>query len=92
MRKDDAIRLRHMLDAAQEAIEFAHASIKRIGQGINGLQEKCGKPKADHALVAAPDELMAAIEELVGSEIVPAITIPEKAARSEAMKALWERS
>ena len=24
MHKDDAIRLRHMLDAAQEAIEFAH--------------------------------------------------------------------
>ena len=30
MRKDDLIRLRHMLDAAREAVEFAQDGVARI--------------------------------------------------------------
>ena len=74
-----------------EAMEFAHAGIRRIVEGIEELREKCGKPKAEHELVSVPDELMAKVEELVGSEIVAAITISEKAARTEAAASLQER-
>jgi len=74
-----------------EAIEFGHGAIKAIVRGIKELREKCGKPKAEHQFLSVPDELMARVEELVGEEIIPAITIPEKAARNEAVAALKEK-
>jgi uncharacterized protein with HEPN domain len=32
MRKDDLVRLRHMLDAVREAIEFARETSQGLGQ------------------------------------------------------------
>ncbi len=74
-----------------EAIEFGHNAIKQIARGIRELRERCGKPKVEHQILVVPDELMAAVENRVGAEIVPAITIPEKAKRNEAIAALKER-
>ncbi len=74
-----------------EAIEFAHEEIKKIARGIKEFREKCGKPKGAHELISVPEELMAKVEELVGAEILAAITTPEKTERNEATAALKER-
>ncbi len=74
-----------------DALEFGHAAVKKVVQGINELREACGKPKAELELVSVPDELTATVEEMIGDEVVPAISIPEKAARKEATSALKER-
>lgn len=74
-----------------EAIELAHGATRKIARGISELRERCGKPKWEPELVSVPEELTAAVEELVGEEIVSAISITEKAARKEATAALKER-
>ena len=74
-----------------EAIGVAHDAIKKIAQSISELRERCGTPKAELPLLSVSEELTAKVEELVGAEIVPAISIPEKAARNEAVGSLKER-
>ncbi len=74
-----------------EAIELGHVAVKKIVEGIKQLRDRCGKPKAEHQLLTAPDELLSAVEHLVGPDIVPAITMPEKAPRNKAINDLKER-
>jgi len=74
-----------------EAIEFGHTAVRRVAQGICELQKRCGKPKVEHELLTSPGELLAAMEEIIGPDIVPAITIREKAARVKAIGALKDR-
>ncbi len=74
-----------------EAIQFGHTAVRRVVQGVCELQKRCGKPKVEHELLTAPDELLSAMEEIIGPDIVPAITIREKAARIKAITALKDR-
>jgi polyribonucleotide nucleotidyltransferase len=74
-----------------EAIMFGHAAVKEVARAIRELGQKCGKPKAERSFLTVPPDLMAAVEGLVGEDVVPAITIREKAPRNEAVSGLRER-
>ncbi len=74
-----------------EAVELGQGEVKKIARGIKEFREECGKPKAVHQLCSVPEELTTKVEELVGAEILAAVTTLEKAERNEATAALKER-
>ena len=78
-------------DAVLEAIQLGHAAVKKVVEGIRELVARCGKPKVEHQLISVPEALASAVEELVGQEVVSAITIPGKTPRNKAVNALRER-
>jgi polyribonucleotide nucleotidyltransferase len=66
-----------------EAIELAHAEIKRIVAKIRELQAVAGKPKRKVAKEQIDSALAAQVKALVAQGIREAIMIPNKAARQE---------
>lgn len=76
-----------------KALEFGHQAIQPIIAAIEELVAKCGKPKAQFALVGATPEARAIIERVVPAErLAAAIFGKEKAARSAAVKLLKEEA
>jgi polyribonucleotide nucleotidyltransferase len=78
-------------EAVLEAIQLGHAAVRKIVEGIRELVARCGKPKVEHQLILVPEALASAVEQLVGQEVVSAITIPGKTPRNKAVNALRER-
>lgn len=66
-----------------EAIELAHAEIKKIVAKIRELQAVAGKPKRKVAKEQIDSALAAQVKTLVAQGIREAIMIPNKAARQE---------
>ncbi len=66
-----------------EAIELAHAEIKKIVAKIRELQAVAGKPKRKVAKEQIDSALAAQVKALVAQGIREAIMIPNKAARQE---------
>src|SRR5438309_426857 len=66
-----------------EAIELAHAEIKKIVAKIRELQAAAGKPKRKVAKEHVDSVLAAQVKALVAQGIREAIMIPNKAARQE---------
>ncbi|MFI5224230.1 MAG: polyribonucleotide nucleotidyltransferase, partial [Nitrospirales bacterium] len=66
-----------------EAIELAHAEIKKIVAKIRELQAVAGKPKRKVAKELIDSALAAQVKTLVAQGIREAIMIPNKAARQE---------
>ncbi|WP_455376907.1 polyribonucleotide nucleotidyltransferase [Petrachloros mirabilis] len=66
-----------------EAIELAHAEIKKIVAKINGLRENVGKPKRTVITEQIDPSLAAQVKDLVAQGIRDAIMIPNKTARQE---------
>ncbi|HLA61982.1 MAG TPA: polyribonucleotide nucleotidyltransferase, partial [Nitrospiraceae bacterium] len=66
-----------------EAIELAHAEIKKIVAKISELQAAAGKPKRKVAKEQVDSVLAAQVKALVAQGIREAIMIPNKAARQE---------
>ncbi len=76
-----------------KALEFGHQAIQPIIAAIEELVAKCGKPKAQFALVGATPEARAIIERVVPADrLATAIFGKEKAARSAAVKVLKEEA
>ena len=66
-----------------EAIELAHAEIKKIVAKINELKTLAGREKRQVQVEAIDGELEAEVKKLVATPIREAILIPNKSARQE---------
>lgn len=70
------------------AIEIAHEQIRRICDLQDELVKKVGQPKADVEIHKADPELLQAVRDAAGEEIMNAIQQPDKATREEGIKLL----
>lgn len=75
-----------------EAIYKAHEVNQTIIEFINGIVAEVGKPKHSYTSCAVPDELFAAIKELVSpEEMEKAVFTDEKQVREENIRQITER-
>ena len=66
-----------------EAIELAHAEIKKIVAKINELKDLAGRTKRQVQVESIDPQLEAKVKEIVATPICDAILIPNKTARQE---------
>ena len=79
-------------DKMIEAIYKAHEVNQEIIKFIDKIVEECGKPKHEYESCAVPEELFAAIRELVPQEeMEEAVFTDEKQKREENIRAITER-
>ncbi len=71
-----------------EAITIAHEQIKRIVEVQDELVRKVGQPKADVEIHTVDPELLQAVRDAAGEDIMNAIQQPDKATREEGIKLL----
>ncbi|MFA7191640.1 MAG: polyribonucleotide nucleotidyltransferase [Dehalococcoidales bacterium] len=75
-------------DVFNQAVKLGHEA----NQVINALQEEitaaCGKPKEEAPSIEAPEEVVQAVEAILGNRLADALELPLKADRIEAMEAL----
>lgn len=71
-----------------EAIELAHAEIKRILQLIVELRQKAGRPKRQVTVEVVEPTLVEQVRRLVVEPMRKAILIPDKQARQERLDAI----
>ncbi len=75
-----------------EAIYLAHDINKQIIEFFDGIIAECGKPKHDYESCAIPEELFAAIREIVPpAEMEEAVFTDEKQVREENLRKITER-
>ncbi len=72
-------------DRLLEALDLAHAEIKRIIGAIDGLVRQAGRPKESVALAAPPAEVEAAVREVAAARIASALRTPDKLSRETAL-------
>ncbi|MBP6963309.1 MAG: polyribonucleotide nucleotidyltransferase [Armatimonadetes bacterium] len=75
-------------DEVIEAVRIAHDEIRRICELQDELVKKVGQPKAEVELHKIDEELLQAVRDAAGQEIMDAIQQPEKAAREEGIRLL----
>jgi len=68
-----------------EALDLAHAEIKRMISGIEDLVRQAGRPKATVELAKTPAEIEAAAREFAASRIAGALHNADKLARESAI-------
>ncbi len=68
-----------------EAIDIAHAEIKKLCRLQNEFREKTGREKRTFAVPATDEELKARVNELALAKIKAAITVPDKMRRQAAL-------
>jgi polyribonucleotide nucleotidyltransferase len=73
------------------AIEFAHGQCQKIVAGLHELAGKVGAKKREPILRIVRPEVLAAAQELVGADILPAILTPKKLDRETAVGALKDK-
>ncbi len=66
-----------------EAIELAHAEIKKILAAVGELRKKAGKPKRQVAVEQVDPALLEQVKQIVVAPMREAIRIPDKQARQE---------
>ncbi|MDD5402733.1 MAG: polyribonucleotide nucleotidyltransferase, partial [Dehalococcoidales bacterium] len=75
-------------DVFNQAVKLGHEA----NQVINALQEEitaaCGKPKEEAPSIEASEEVVQAVEAILGNRLSDALELPLKADRIEAMEAL----
>ena len=74
-----------------EALEKGHEEIKRIAAAITDLGNRAGKPKCEVELVQVSDELLAKVDQLVGSQISDCAQADAKRERRNAVKELKKK-
>ena len=75
-----------------EAIYAAHELNQKVIAFINGIVAECGKPKHSYTSCAVPEELFAAIKEIVPpDEMEKAVFTDEKQVREENIRQITER-
>jgi len=75
-----------------EAIDIAHAEIKRLNALQNELREKVGRPKRSFEIPAPNEELRGKVKEFVSAKISEAIRIPDKLRRQDALDAILDEA
>lgn len=70
------------------AIEKGHENIKIICEALKQWSQRIGKPKKKHTLQIVPHEVVDEVEKIVGNSLKPALKIPEKLKREDALGAL----
>src|SRR5262249_22742500 len=73
-----------------DALDIAHASIKKITAAQRELASKAGKPKQEVVAPQADDELLKEIEASHGSDLDAATQVEDKLERQDATKAVEE--
>jgi polyribonucleotide nucleotidyltransferase len=68
-----------------EALDRAHAEIRRIIEGINDLVRQVGRPKVQPIAVAPPEEIVRAVRAAAGARLADALHSADKQAREEAV-------
>jgi polyribonucleotide nucleotidyltransferase len=71
-----------------EALETAHAEIKKICQALTELQEEVGKPKVEVTPPSFPEELVQAVKTYLAPRLDAAAYDPDKAMRETKIDAL----
>ena len=75
-----------------EAIELAHAEIKKIVAKVSELQRLVGREKRQVETEAIDSELEAGVKEIVAAPIREAIFIPNKTARQERLDEILQEA
>ncbi|MDE5779122.1 MAG: polyribonucleotide nucleotidyltransferase [Lachnospiraceae bacterium] len=79
-------------DKMIEAIYAAHDINQKVIEFINGIVAECGKPKHSYTSCAVPEELFAAIKEIVPPEdMEKAVFTDEKQVREENIRQITEK-
>ncbi|HEX4836044.1 MAG TPA: polyribonucleotide nucleotidyltransferase [bacterium] len=72
-------------DTLLEALDLAHAEIKRIIGAIDDLVRRAGRPKVEVALSVLPGDVEAAVREFAAARIATALHNGDKLARESAL-------
>lgn len=75
-------------DTFINAIDIAHAEIKRIVTMQQELRQQCGKEKKEADVVTIDEDLVALVKEMVDDKLRDAVCIPHKLQRQDALKSL----
>ena len=73
-----------------DALDIAHAEIKKLCGAFDELAEKAGKPKREIEIPKVDEELIESIKGSHGGKLDEATQVPEKLARQDAIKAVEE--
>jgi polyribonucleotide nucleotidyltransferase len=68
-----------------EALDRAHAEIRRIIDAINDLVRQAGRPKVEPVIAAVPQEIAQAVRAAAGARLAAALRSPDKHAREDAV-------
>ena len=68
-----------------EALDRAHAEVRRIIEAINDLVRQAGRPKIEPVIPKPPDEIVQAVRSAAGPRLAAALRSPDKHAREEAV-------
>jgi polyribonucleotide nucleotidyltransferase len=68
-----------------EALDRAHAEIRRIIEAINDLVRQVGRPKVEAIRVAPPEEIVQAVRTAAGPRLAAALRSADKLAREDAV-------
>ncbi|HEV2284054.1 MAG TPA: polyribonucleotide nucleotidyltransferase [bacterium] len=68
-----------------EALDRAHAEIRRIIEAINDLVRQAGRQKVTPAIAAPPEEITQAVRAAAAERLASALRSPDKHAREEAV-------
>ncbi|MFM8527492.1 MAG: polyribonucleotide nucleotidyltransferase [bacterium] len=74
-----------------DALDIAHAEIKRLCETIEELRQKAGKPKVEMEPPQVDEALMTEIRDSHGAAIDEATSVAEKLARQDAVAAVEEQ-
>ncbi|KAM3379004.1 putative polyribonucleotide nucleotidyltransferase 1, chloroplastic [Capsicum galapagoense] len=75
-------------DKLLEAVQVGQDAVRGICKEVEGLVQKCGKPKMFDAIRLPPKELYKLVEEIAGSELVEVLQIKNKIPRRKALSSL----
>lgn len=75
-----------------QAIMFGHSWVKKLVAFQNEIIAAVGKPKAQYTLKVIADEIKDKVNELIGAELIAAVSIAEKAARGDAIDAVTKKA
>ncbi len=73
-----------------DALDIAHAEIKKLCAAFDELAQKAGKPKREIEIPVVDEGLISKIKDSHGSKLEEATQVPEKLARQDAIKAVEE--
>ena len=77
-------------EAILDAISFGHISVIEIGQLIEELVSRCGKPKREVAFYAPHEDVTTKVRELATEDVSSALRIVDKLTREERLENIEE--
>jgi polyribonucleotide nucleotidyltransferase len=75
-----------------QAIMFGHSWVKKLVAFQEEIIAAVGKPNGEYTLKVIKDEVKDKVKELIGTELLKAVSIAEKAARGNAIDALTKQA